>query len=105
MTIREVMVPGGEQNGVETKLESFTRRGRSVKIWEERIETMFSETSMSLPVETVDWNKLSPTYPYRFKGPAYLYCVWCEHFIGRVRPSNAGLKCSDCGEVLAVSFN
>ena len=64
---------------------------------------MFSETSMSLLVETVDWNRLSPTYPYRFKGPAYLYCVWCEHFIRLVRPSNAGLTCSDCGEVLAIS--
>jgi hypothetical protein len=71
MTMREVMAQGGEQNGVETKFESFTRRGRSVKIGKERIETMFSETSMSLPVETVDWNRLSPTYPYRFKGPAY----------------------------------
>ena len=54
------MVPGGEQNGVETKFESFTRNGQSVKIGKERIETMFSETSMSLPVETVDWNGPNP---------------------------------------------
>jgi hypothetical protein len=102
-TMREVMVQGGEQNGVEKKIESFTKRGRSVKIGKERIETMFSETSKTLPVETVDWNRLSPTYPFRFKGPAYLYCVWCEHFIRRVRPSSADLTCSDCGEVLAIS--
>ena len=74
-----------------------------MKIGKERIETMFSETSKTLPVETVDWNRLSPTYPFRFKGPAYLYCVWCEHFIRRVRPSSADLTCSDCGEVLAIS--
>jgi len=60
MTMLEVMVPGGEQNGAETKFESFTRRGRSVKIEKEWIETMFSETSMSLPVETVDWNRPNP---------------------------------------------
>jgi len=54
------MVPGGAQNGVETKFESFTRKGRSVKIGKERIKTMFSETSMSLPVETVDWNRPNP---------------------------------------------
>jgi hypothetical protein len=27
MTMREVMVPAGEQNGAETKFESFARRG------------------------------------------------------------------------------
>jgi hypothetical protein len=66
---------------------------------------MSIETFMPLPVETVNWNRLSPTYPFRFNGPAYLYCVWCEHFIRQVRPSNVGLQCSDCKKVLAVSSN
>jgi hypothetical protein len=64
---------------------------------------MFSEKSMSLPVETVDWNRLLPTYPYRFKGPAYLYCVWCEHFIRLVCRTQSGVQCSDCGQALALA--
>jgi len=34
-----------------------------------------------LPIETVNWDALSPTYPYRFYGSRYLYSVRCEHFI------------------------
>jgi len=36
---------------------------------------MLSEIQQKLPVETIDWHALVPTYPYRFNGPAYLYCV------------------------------
>jgi hypothetical protein len=39
MTMREVMVPSGEQNGVETKFELFPRRGRSVKIGKESLDS------------------------------------------------------------------
>ena len=66
---------------------------------------MFSATSMSLPVETVDWSSLLPTYPYRFKGPAYLYCVWCEHFIRLVRRTKTEVRCSDCGQALALPIS
>ena len=66
---------------------------------------MLFETSTKLPVETIDWGKLLPTYPYRFNGPGYLYCVECESFVRLISVSNSGFRCSNCGRVLAVSVN
>ena len=59
--------------------------------------------SPKLPIETVNWNELVPTYPYRFKGPGYLYCVSCTHFIRMVSVSDDAVCCSDCAKVLANS--
>ena len=66
---------------------------------------MLNDTIANLPIEHIEWGKFSPTYPNRFKGPAYLYCVECSHFIRLVQFSNQGLTCSDCRRVLAVSVN
>jgi hypothetical protein len=66
---------------------------------------MLSLTTPMLPIETVNWDALLPTYPYRFNGPGYLYCVRCEHFIRLVAVSNKEVLCSDCAKVLANSAN
>lgn len=66
---------------------------------------MLSLTAPMLPVETVNWDALLPTYPYRFSGPGYLYCVRCEHFIRLVSVSNKEILCSDCAKVLANSLS
>ncbi len=63
---------------------------------------MITETSLKLPVDAINWGELSPTYPYRFNGPAYLYCVACRHFICRARFSNRQLSCLECHRVMAL---
>jgi len=64
---------------------------------------MHADTFLNLPIETVDWGPLAPTYPFRFNGPGYLYCSWCTHFIRLVCRTKAGLSCSDCGQALALA--
>jgi hypothetical protein len=64
---------------------------------------MPSLTAPMLPIETVNWDGLFPTYPYRFYGTGYLYCVRCEHYIRLVSVSNKEVCCSDCTKVLANS--
>jgi len=66
---------------------------------------MLSEIQQKLPVETIDWHAPVPTYPYRFNGPAYLYCVGCTHFICLAQESTVGVRCIECGRVLALSVN
>ncbi len=63
---------------------------------------MITEHSLNLPVEAINWGKLSPTYPYRFNGPAYLYCVACLHFICLARFSKRELSYLECGRVMAL---
>ncbi|MGV7229584.1 MAG: hypothetical protein ACQ9IQ_13085, partial [Nitrospirales bacterium] len=58
-----------------------------------------------LPIETVNWEALLPTYPYRFYGTGYLYCVRCQHYIRLVSVSNNEVCCSDCTKVLANSID
>ena len=65
---------------------------------------MLSLTTSMLPIERVNWEGLLPTYPYRFKGAGYLYCVRCQHFIRLVSISNNEVCCSDCTKVLANSM-
>jgi hypothetical protein len=43
---------------------------------------MRADTFLNLPIETVDWGTLSPTYPFRFNGPGYLYCLGCARYQG-----------------------
>jgi hypothetical protein len=62
---------------------------------------MLSLTAPMLPIETVNWEALLPTYPYRFYGTGYMYCVRCEHYIRLVSVSNNEVCCSDCAKVLA----
>jgi len=66
---------------------------------------MFADTRSWSPIETVNWGALSPTYPFRFNGPGYLYCRWCAHFIRLVSVSKAGAQCSDCRRDVAVSVH
>ena len=66
---------------------------------------MLALTTPMLPIERVKWEGLLPTYPYRFNGPGYLYCVRCEHFIRMVSISNNEVCCSDCTKVLANSMD
>ena len=66
---------------------------------------MLSLTAPMLPIETVNWQALLPTYPYRFYGPGYLYCVRCQHYIRLVSVSNKEVCCSDCTKVLANSMD
>jgi len=66
---------------------------------------MLSLTTPMLPIETINWDTLSPTYPYRFYGTGYLYCVRCEHYIRLVSVSNNEVCCSDCTRVLANSMD
>jgi hypothetical protein len=63
---------------------------------------MRADTFLNLPIETVDWGTLSPTYPFRFNGPGYLYCRWCTHYIRLVRHTKTEVRCSDCGQALAL---
>lgn len=63
---------------------------------------MFADSHSWSPVETVPWGTLSPTYPFRFNGPGYLYCRWCAHYIRLVCCNKTGVSCSDCGKVLAI---
>ena len=63
---------------------------------------MRADTFLNLPIETVDWGTLSPTYPFRFNGPGYLYCRWCTHYIRLVRHIKSEVQCSDCGQALAL---
>lgn len=64
---------------------------------------MLSLTVPMLPIETVNWHALLPTYPFRFYGQGYLYCVRCQHYIRLVSVSNKEVSCSDCTKVLANS--
>jgi hypothetical protein len=66
---------------------------------------MLSLTAPMLPIETVNWEALLPTYPYRFYGTGYMYCVRCEHYIRLVSVSNNEVCCSDCTKVLANSMD
>lgn len=66
---------------------------------------MLSLTAPMLPIETVNWKALLPTYTYRFYGMGYLYCLRCEHFIRLVSVSNNTVYCSDCTKVLANSMD
>lgn len=66
-------------------------------------ETMIRDGLPKEPVESIDWSTLAPTYPYRFNGPAYLYCVGCLHFIRLALRSTTEALCADCGRVFAVS--
>jgi len=66
---------------------------------------MLSLTAPMFPIETVNWDALWPTYPYRFYGTGYMYCVRCEHFIRLVSVSNNEVCCSDCTKVLANSMD
>ena len=63
---------------------------------------MHADMYLKLPIETVDWEKLDPTYPFRFNGPGYLYCRWCTHYIRLVCHTKTGVSCSDCGQALAL---
>lgn len=62
---------------------------------------MLSEIQQKLHVETINWHALAPTYPYRFNGPAYLYCVGCLHFICLAQKTTVGVRCVECDCVLA----
>jgi hypothetical protein len=64
---------------------------------------MTSHTFSRFPIEAVNWDHLAPTYPFRFNGPGYLYCMWCTHFVCLVLVSQAGAKCSECRRDLAVN--
>lgn len=66
---------------------------------------MISLTTDLIPIETVNWDNLVPTYPFRFYGPGYLYCVRCEHFIRLVSASTQGICCSDCERFLGSFRN
>lgn len=70
---------------------------------EKEDHVMLSLTTPMLPIETVNWDALLPTYPYRFNGPGYLYCVDCEHFIRLVSASTEGVCCSGCEKILAMT--
>ena len=63
---------------------------------------MITESSLKVPVDAINWGKVSPTYPYRFNGPAYLYCVACLHFICVTRFSSRRLKCLECGGAIGL---
>ena len=64
---------------------------------------MLADTLAWSPIETVNWGTLSPTYPFRFNGPGYLYCRWCTHYIRLVRHTKTEVRCSDCGQALALA--
>jgi len=64
---------------------------------------MRADNFLNLPIETVNWGKLSPTYPFRFNGPGYLYCRWCTHYIRLVCYTKTGVSCSNCGQALALA--
>lgn len=66
---------------------------------------MPSLTTSMLPIEPVNWNDVLPTYPYRFYGAGYLFCVRCEHCIRLASFSNKEVCCSDCTNVLANSVS
>ncbi len=61
---------------------------------------MMTEPSPKVPVDAINWARLVPNYPYRFKGPAYLYCVACVHFICMALFSKRKVSCLECGRVL-----
>lgn len=85
--------------------ESGWHRNWYISSLERSEAMMLTQTSPNLPIETINWGKLSPTYPYRFNGPAYLYCVGCVHFIRMIQFSNEGVTCSECKRVLAISMH
>ena len=64
---------------------------------------MPADPFLNLPIETVDWGTLAPTDPFRFNGPGYLHCSWCGHDIRLVCRTKAGVRCSDCGQALALA--
>ncbi len=64
---------------------------------------MMTENLQKLEIEFVDWGAFAPSYPYRFNGPGYLYCVGCSHFIRRVWLSSREAMCADCDRVLGMS--
>jgi len=65
-------------------------------------ESMRADIFLNLPIETVDCGTLAPTYPYGDNGQGYLYCRWCAHYIRLVCGTKTGVRCSDCGQVLAM---
>ena len=64
---------------------------------------MLADTRFWSPIETVNWGSLSPTYPFRFNGPGYVYCRWCTHYIRLVCRTETDVRCSDCGQALALT--
>ena len=66
---------------------------------------MLNPPQPMLPIERVNWQALLPTYPYRFYGSGYLYCVRCAHFICLVSVSENEVLCSDCAKVLANAMS
>ena len=64
---------------------------------------MLTDTHTRAPIEMVNWGTLSPTYPFRFNGPGYLYCRWCAHYIRLVCRTKTGVSCADCGQALALA--
>ena len=66
---------------------------------------MFSDTTLNLPFELVDWEAFTPIYPNGSDGRGYLYCTWCSHFIRLVSRTKTDVRCSDCGQTLAVEGN
>lgn len=64
-------------------------------------DTMMTVPATKVPVETIDWTQCFPTYPFRFKGTGFIYCVGCQNFIRLVGCRESGLLCSDCHRVLA----
>ena len=64
---------------------------------------MLSITTSMRPIETINWNALLPTYPFRFNGPGYLYCVGCEHFVRLVSATPTDFRCTECTKVLAIN--
>jgi hypothetical protein len=61
------------------------------------------DTFHKLSIETVDCETLAPTYPYGVSGQGYLSCLWCAHSIRLVCRTKTGVRCSDCGQALALA--
>ena len=66
-------------------------------------ESMLADTFLNLPIETVDYGTLAPTYPDGFNGQGYWYCSWCGHDIRLVCHTKTGVRCSDCGQALGLA--
>ena len=64
---------------------------------------MFADIRSWSPIETVNWGMLSPTNPFRFYSPGYLYLRWCAHYIRLVSHTKTEVSCSDCGQALAIA--
>ena len=66
---------------------------------------MDADTFLNLPIESVNCETLTPSYPYGSSGPGYLFCLWCGHSIRLVCHTKSGVGCSDCGQALTVPHN